>query len=112
MSSSSKNNNNTGNLLDDLAGLSFQSNPVPFGQGGSITLGHDTSIMLLKSRLIIGMFSSSPSNTPGRVASPASHPSPTNNSTTPDYSAFSGLQQSFSTPRIPSQQSQSYAPPT
>ena len=112
MSSSSKGSNDTGNLLDDLAGLSFQSNPIPFGQGGSITLGHDTSIMLRKSRLIIGMFSSSPSNTPGRVASPAFHQSPTNNPTTPDYSAFSSLQQSFSTPRIPSQPSQSYTPPT
>jgi hypothetical protein len=42
-SATSKDNNNTGNLLDDLAGLSFQSNPAPFGQGGSISLGHDTS---------------------------------------------------------------------
>jgi hypothetical protein len=42
-SGSSKDSKNTGNLLDDLAGLSFQSNPIPFGQGGSITLGQDTS---------------------------------------------------------------------
>ena len=58
--------------------------------------------------LIAGMFSSSPSNTPGRVASPALHQSPTNNPTIPDYSAFSTLQQSFSSvPRI----RQSYNPP-
>src|SRR5271156_1566175 len=33
----------SGNLIDDLAGLSFQSEPLPFGQKGSISLGHDTS---------------------------------------------------------------------
>jgi ADP-ribosylation factor-binding protein GGA len=75
-----------GNLLDDLAGLSFQSQPLSFGQGGSIALGQDTS-----------MFSSSPSNTPGRVASPAFPTSPPNKPSTPDYSAFASLQQSFST---------------
>lgn len=53
------------------------------------------------------MFSSSPSNTPGRAASPAFHQSPTNKPVTPDYSAFSTLQQSFSTPRT----IQSYNPP-
>ena len=42
----SKQGDGTGNLLDDLAGLSFQNTPIPFGQGGSITLGHDTSIAL------------------------------------------------------------------
>ena len=57
--------------------------------------------------LIIGMFSSSPSNTPGRAASPAFHQSPPNKSTVPDYSAFSTLQQSFTTPRT----AQSYNPP-
>jgi hypothetical protein len=53
------------------------------------------------------MFSSSPSNTPGRVASPVFHQSPTNKPVTPDYSAFSALQQSFSTSRTV----QSYNPP-
>ena len=46
VSTSSKDGNSTGNLLDDLAGLSFQSNPMPFGQGGSIALGQDTSTSL------------------------------------------------------------------
>ena len=45
ISGSSKQNYDTGNLLDDLAGLSFQSNLIPFGQGGSISLGHDTSTL-------------------------------------------------------------------
>jgi len=40
---SSKDTNSTGNLLDDLAGLSFQSNSMSFGRGGSIALGQDTS---------------------------------------------------------------------
>lgn len=61
---------------------------------------------------MIGMFSSSPSNTPGRVASPVFHQSPTNKFSTPDYSAFSSLQKSFSTPQVTSRPSQSYAPPT
>jgi hypothetical protein len=39
---SSKSDDGTGNLLDDLAGLSFNS-PTSFGQGGSIALGKDTS---------------------------------------------------------------------
>jgi hypothetical protein len=41
---SSKDDNGPGNLLDDLAGLSFNSTPTSFGQGGSIALGQDTSI--------------------------------------------------------------------
>lgn len=88
-----------GNLLDDLAGLSFQSQPLSFGQGGSIALGQDTS-----------MFSSSPSNTPGRVASPGFPTSPPNKPATPDYSAFASLQQSFSTSR-PASNSFSSPPP-
>jgi ADP-ribosylation factor-binding protein GGA len=88
-----------GNLLDDLAGLSFQSQPLSFGQGGSIALGQDTS-----------MFSSSPSNTPGRVASPAFPTSPPNKPATPDYSAFASLQQSFSSSR-PASNSFSSPPP-
>ena len=112
-SNSLKDNSSTGNLLDDLAGLSFQNNPVPFGQGGSITLGQDTSISPSSSVLMLGMFSSSPSNTPGRVASPAFHQSsPPKSSTTPDYSAFSALQQSLSTSRTPSQPVRPYTPPT
>lgn len=47
LSTSSQRSNNTGNLLDDLAGLSFNSSPSPFGQGGSISLGQDTSNPLL-----------------------------------------------------------------
>jgi ADP-ribosylation factor-binding protein GGA len=97
-SGSTKGFNTGGNLLDDLAGLSFQSNPPSFGQGGSIALGQDTS-----------MFSSSPSNTPGRVASPVFPTSPPNKPATPDYSAFASLHQSFSSYR-PS--SNSFSSPT
>jgi hypothetical protein len=114
VSTSSKASSNSGNLLDDLAGLSFQSAPSAYGQGGSISLGQDTSTMHLKKPLTKGMLSSSPSNTPGRVASPAiSHSSPSSNRiSTPDYSAFSSLQQSLSSPpRVTSQPSQQYRPP-
>lgn len=52
------------------------------------------------------MFSSSPSNTPGRVASPAFPQSPPNKPSTPDYSAFASLQQSYSSSRP-----QSYSSP-
>jgi hypothetical protein len=99
--------------LDDLAGLSFQSSPLQFGQGGSITLGSDTSTPF-PFKFTIGMFSSSPSNTPGRVASPAFQQSPINKPSTPDYSAFSSLQQSLSSSRSTSQLPQStysYNPP-
>jgi Adaptin C-terminal domain len=117
-SSSSTQNNDTGNLLDDLAGLSFQSKPVAFGQGGSISLGHDTSDSHLELSLILGMFSSSPSNTPLRAASPQFHQAaPVHKPVAPDYSAFSSLQQSFTTPRVPQQSSSelfassNYTPP-
>lgn len=43
ISTSSKESNSTGNPLEDLAGLSFNSSPSLFGQGGSISLGQDTS---------------------------------------------------------------------
>lgn len=46
VSTSSKDGDGTGNLLDDLAGLSFNGTPSTFGQGGSIALGQDTSILL------------------------------------------------------------------
>jgi hypothetical protein len=50
LSTSSQGSNNTGNLLDDLAGLSFNSSPSAFGQGGSISLGQDTSKYLMSPR--------------------------------------------------------------
>lgn len=104
---SSKNAGGSGNLIDDLAGLSFQSEP--FGQKGSISLGHDTSKFSTVSPLTIGMFSSSPSNTPARVASPSLH-SPQNKPSTPDYSAFAALQNMASS-RTTSPPSQSYQAP-
>jgi len=45
------------------------------------------------------MFSTSPSNTPGRVASPGFPQSPPQKPSTLDYSAFTSLQQSLSSSR-------------
>src|SRR2546421_498842 len=61
------------------------------------------------------MLATSPSSTPARVASPAFQQSPSNKLPTPNYSAFSSLQQSFSSPpQITStpRTSQPFAPPS